>query len=282
VKIGVSSYSYYQYIKDGRMTVKDAVKKAAEMGFDAIEFIELPSDGMSQEELARELVSEAASCGIEISAYLIGAQLLKETEEESEAEIARIKKQIDIANILGVKLFRYDILFSLPPFVTYKQALKKVAPAMREIAEYAKKYGITTMSENHGYIFQDADRMIEVVTEVNHENYKLLVDMGNFMCADEIPHISVGKVASLAAHVHVKDFEKYSYEEGKNKENVFKTRGCNFLIGTTPGKGDVNVEQCLEILKGAGFDGYIDLEYEGPRDCIEALAEGLETLRKII
>jgi len=282
MKIGVSSYSFQQYIKNGKMTIKDTVKKASEMGFDAIEFTELPSDDMSQEELAAYLVTEAQKYNIEISAYLIGAQLFKESDKEIKDEIIRIKKQIDVANILGVKLFRYDILYSLPRFVTYKMALKKVVPYMRELADYAAKYGITTMSENHGYIFQDADRMIEVMTEVDHDNYKLLVDIGNFMCADEVPCVSVGKVASLAAHVHVKDFEKYSFEEGKTKERAFKTRGRNFLLGTTPGKGEVNVTQCIEILKDAGFDGYLDLEYEGPRDCIEALTEGLETLREII
>lgn len=282
MKIGVSSYSFQQYINQGKMTVKDTVKKASEMGFDAIEFIELPSAEMTQEEMAAVLVSEAEKYNIEISAYLIGAQLYKETKEEEKNEVERIKKQIDIANLLGVKLFRYDIMFSLPKYTTYKQALKRVVPYMREIADYAKQYGIITMSENHGVIFQDADRMIEVVSEVDHENYQLLVDIGNFMCADEIPQISVGKVARLAAHVHVKDFNKYTFEEGKDMEKAFRTRGGNYLVGTTPGKGDANVPVCIELLKAAEFDGYIDLEYEGTRDCIEALAEGLETLKKII
>ena len=34
MKIGVSSYSFNQYLSDGRMTPDDAVRKAKEMGFD--------------------------------------------------------------------------------------------------------------------------------------------------------------------------------------------------------------------------------------------------------
>ena len=43
MKISVSSYSFNQYIKSGKMEVIDTVAKAHEMGFEAIEFLELPA-----------------------------------------------------------------------------------------------------------------------------------------------------------------------------------------------------------------------------------------------
>ena len=49
MKIGVSSYSFSQYIRAGKMTQFDCVSKAKEMGFDAIEFTELqPPEGESK------------------------------------------------------------------------------------------------------------------------------------------------------------------------------------------------------------------------------------------
>lgn len=41
MKISVSSYSFQQYIGAKKMTQLDAVAKAHELGFEAIEFIDL-------------------------------------------------------------------------------------------------------------------------------------------------------------------------------------------------------------------------------------------------
>ncbi len=41
MKLSVSSYSFIQYIKAGKLSYIDCVDKAAEIGFDAIEFIDL-------------------------------------------------------------------------------------------------------------------------------------------------------------------------------------------------------------------------------------------------
>ena len=38
MKFSVSSYSYNQYISKGEMTQLDALSKAAEQGFDGVEF----------------------------------------------------------------------------------------------------------------------------------------------------------------------------------------------------------------------------------------------------
>lgn len=283
MKIGVSIYSFCQYIDAGKLTVTEAVEKAAQMGFDAIEFTELfPDNGQSKSEYAKLLADTAKKNNIEISAYVCGADFLKESKEELQKETDRIKGEIDIANQLGVKLFRYDIVYNLPMGISFDMMLDKVVPYMKEIAEYASKYGITTMIENHGRAFQDSDRVVKVYNSVNHKNFALLVDIGNFMCADEVPVISVSKTANLAAHVHIKDFIFKDYYSKDSKEHCFQTRGCNYILGTAAGYGDVKVEQCLKILQSAGYDGYLDIEYEGPEECIEALENGLSFLKNVL
>ena len=82
MKISVSSYSFRQYIRAGKMTQFDCVAKAKELGFDAIEFIDLDGANLEeQKELAQKLREEADRVGIEINAYTIGASLYKETQE---------------------------------------------------------------------------------------------------------------------------------------------------------------------------------------------------------
>ena len=61
MKFSVSSYSFQRLLSNGTMTQMDCVAKAAEMGFDAIEFVGiLPHDGSSREEYAAKLRKSAA------------------------------------------------------------------------------------------------------------------------------------------------------------------------------------------------------------------------------
>lgn len=77
MKIGVSSYSFQRLIGAGSETQLSVIRRAAQLGFDAIEFTDLqPHDGSSEADYAAQLHDEAARCGIEISAYAVWADLL--------------------------------------------------------------------------------------------------------------------------------------------------------------------------------------------------------------
>lgn len=281
MKIGVSSYSFSQYLRDGRLDLFGAVEKAAELGFDNIEFTELtPPDGVDVLDFASQIKQKAKECSIGISAYVVAANLAQPDDASLEAEVNRVKKQVDIASALGAVLFRHDVMYNYDVFRSYKLALPTIAKGARMITEYAQKLGIRTMTENHGYIFQDSYRVEELVSEVNHPNYGLLADIGNFMCADENPVLSLSRVASLAFMVHAKDFKFIPYSE--KSDEGFTTRACNRLVGVSVGYGDIGAEQCFALLKRAGFDGCVDVEYEGTCDCIEGIKKSIDYIKSVI
>jgi sugar phosphate isomerase/epimerase len=121
-----------------------------------------------------------------------------------------------------------------------------------------------------------------LVNAVAHDNFGLLVDMGNFACADEDSAIAVSRVAPYAFHAHAKDFVKRSFAQGPIPGGCFQSRGCNYLRGVTVGTGDIPVKQCIAILKKAGYDGYLSIEYEGYEDCIEGITAGFKNLTKFL
>ncbi len=278
MKIGVSSYSFSQYMLEGKLDYVTSIKQAADMGFDAIEFIDIPNEISDRKEFAENLRQEAADKNIEISAYVICSRIYGEAQAQK-AEVERVKGELDIANILGVKLFRYDVLATLPRYTSFDKVVENVVPAMREIADYGEKLGIKTMIENHGHLFQDYDRIEKLHSAVNHKNFGLLLDIGNFLCADQDNVFCVSRLAGLAVHVHLKDFVKQDYYYTGSKENYFCTRAGNFLMGVAVGDGDAKTAQCLTILKNAGYKGYVDIEYEGVKDCVEEIAKGLEFVK---
>ena len=284
MKIAVSSYSFQPLINDGLLTHPDCVAKAKELGFDAIEFTEMQGRGdiEKQQECARLCRKNADELGVEIYAYALGADLCKETEEERKEEIERLKKQLDIAKILGVKVVRHDACYTYGnkyPRRSFEMMLPFIVEATRELADYAESLGIRTCSENHGLIVQDSDRMERLFNAVCHENYGLLIDIGNFTCVDEDHVKAVSRLAPYAIHAHAKDM---IIRNEPTKLFEARTRGGNYFCGTVIGEGDVPVRKCIEALKLAKYDGFLTIEFEGPGNCIDNVARSLYNLRSIL
>ena len=91
-------------------------------------------------------------------------------------------------------MLRHDVAYGFGSHMKhsrgYDNALPIIAEGCREVTKYAEQKGIKTMTENHGYFSQDAARVEKLINTVAHDNFGALVDIGNFMCADEDPTIS--------------------------------------------------------------------------------------------
>ena len=279
MKYSVSSYSYSQLRNSGEYTEIELIALAKEMGFDGIEFAEIHTpEGKDKLEYAAELKAEADKVGIEIVCYCIGADFLK-----NENQVEDLKKEIDVAAALGVKLMRHDATSGFKDGERgskgFDQALPILADGYRAVTQYAKTKGIRTMVENHGFFCQDSDRVEKLINAVADENFGALVDLGNFLCADENPAVAVGRMAPYAFHVHAKDFHVKNGNGVIPPDGFFRSRGGNALRGAIIGHGDVPVLQCLRILDAHGYDNYITVEFEGMEEAKKGVACGLKTLK---
>ena len=286
MKVAVSSYSFSQAFRAGRITLMESISKAKEMGFEGFEVVDFNfktscPEGTSLEDYAKAIKAEADRVGIVITNYTVGADF---QNRETAEEVERLKKEVDIAVILGASGMRHDVASwdRAKKYESFYKALPRMAAGVRQVAEYAASKGVKTMSENHGMFAQDALRVEQLMVAVDHPNYGWLVDMGNFTCADENPFISVGIAAPYAVYVHAKDFIVKPADGPNPGKFFFKSRGGAYLRGTIVGQGNVPVKACLAALKNNGYDGYVAIEFEGMEDCFLALEAGLENLKRYI
>ena len=274
MKISVSSYSFGKYRELG---MEGLIAKAREMGFEGIEFL---GKDIRDVEHARSLRALAEQAGIEIVALCASADFIK---NGIDAEVENLCRLVDITAALGAPIMRHDITAGdksgAKVGISYDAMLERLADAVRRVTVYAQSKGVRTVTENHGFFSQDAERVEKLINAVGHENFGALVDVGNFMCADEDPWKSVGILAPYAYHVHAKDFFKKSGIEPDPGKGWFRTRGGDFLRGTIIGHGDARVAQSLYVLKKSGYDGYISIEFEGMEDPLVGIELGLQNLR---
>ena len=285
MKLGLSSYSLSRAIVDGRMTIIDAVRWTVEHGAEHMEIVPIGFELLNNEALADDIRSAAAAAGIDISNYAVDANLIAQGEDRQHVreQIQRLKRHVDIAHRLGVKLMRHDVAARPIGETTdsrFEQDLPTLAAACREIADYAAQYGITTSVENHGYYIQAAERVQRLVREVNRPNYRTTLDIGNFMCVDEDAVESTIRNLPLASMVHLKDFY-WRPADRRPGEGWFPTAAGNHLRGAITGNGDIDLRKALRAVKQSGYSGYISIEFEGMEDCLLGSRVSLDNARRL-
>lgn len=282
MKIGVSTYSLLGAIRSGELTVPEAIAYIADIGGEHAEIVPIGFSLTDNPELIGQIRRQAEASGIELSNYAVGANFCGLSDDEYEAEIARVKKEVDVARRLGVSLMRHDAASSADLSIrNFLRELPRVAEACRRIADYAARFGITTSVENHGYFTQASDRVQMLIHAVDRPNFRTTLDVGNFLCADESPSVAVKKNIGYASMVHIKDFYWRPAARGNPGEGWFRTAHGHYLRGAIAGNGDIDLPDVLRIIRKAGYDGYLSLEFEGLEECKLGVRIGLDNLRRM-
>lgn len=299
MRLGISSYCLVDNMEKGKMTIYDVMDWAKAHDCEHMELVpfclnfEL-EDGSINVELVEGIRNHAEKIGLPLSIFSLNADVLKETEEERQAEIARIKKFIDIAHMLGLKKMRHDSASFRRPFEQstphdYEEVFPLLVKAGRECADYAAQYGMSTSLENHGFFVNGADRVIRLIEGINRPNVRMTMDVGNFRCVDDISEIAVQKCLPYADTIHLKDFYIRDKERmpatgprfGCGGGNWFETVGGSVIRGSILGQGDLDIWKILKTVKDYGYDSDISLEFEGMEECEFATETGLHTARVI-
>lgn len=284
MKFGVSSYSFSQTGLD----TFQIIFKAKEMGFEAVEFAGFPNlppgeTALSFAPKVREFCQEQ---GLSIVSYTVWADFLRGSGGDLQAEIARVKGEVEVAQALGAPLIRHDATWGWPEdregARSFQAALPLLIEGCRAVTEFAAERGIKTMVENHGFFCQDSERLEQLVCGVDHPNFGILLDVGNFLVVDEDPAQAVGRLLPYTFHVHVKDFHRKGGLEPDPGEGWFLSRGGNYLRGAILGHGVVSVVQILRLLKNGGYGGALALEFEGMEDPLKAVPIGLANLKRYL
>ncbi|HEX8523620.1 MAG TPA: sugar phosphate isomerase/epimerase family protein [Tepidisphaeraceae bacterium] len=285
MKLAVSTYSLSRWRSENKKSLEDSLKWIKSAGVDAVEFAGL--DVPDEQAVARsaKLKKFCDKIGLIPVSYCVGAELLVPPAQQKK-EIDRLKMHVDAACQLGVPSMRHDVTrgfgehakpLKIPS--TFASALKHIVPAIRQVTDYAQSQGIKTSLENHGFYMQAADRVEKLIQRVNHPNFRLTIDLGNFLCVADDPVAAVKRLAPYVIMAHAKDFHVRA-KKMMPASGWFATPTELALRGAICGHGVIDVPMQLKLLNRAGYDGYLSLEFEGMEEPTQAVRLGLEYLRE--
>ncbi|MDR2504951.1 MAG: sugar phosphate isomerase/epimerase, partial [Oscillospiraceae bacterium] len=256
MKLGISTYCLNNLMENRKMTLGDVIDWAAKNGAECVELVPFAykfetDDGKIDYDGIRNVKRRAADAGITLENYSVLANLCETDADALRAEIARVKRHVDIAAELGLSRMRHDISSfrrsreenALPYF---EKLFPQMTDAAGEIADHASRYGITTLLENHGFFVNGADRTERLVRAVDRANYAILMDTGNVVCVDEDPEAFAIRAAPITRMIHLKDFYIRRHYPGDATEfdcagSWFKSMAGRYLRGSILHQGDLDV-----------------------------------------
>lgn len=296
MRLGITSYSLDRDIEQGKLTLHEAIDWAARYGAECLELVPFafrfddPETGAIDYEKIKNVKKWASDAGIPLVNYSVLADFCREGEA-LEAEIKRVCHHVDIAAELGVPRMRHDVTAFRRPLAQntltdFDYWLPVLVDSAKQVCEYAKKLGVMTMVENHGFFANGCDRVERILNGVNDPNYGLLLDTGNIICVDEEPAVAAQVLASRSKMVHLKDFYVRYRDPGDTTQfdcggHWFRSKAGKYLRGAILAQGDLDIWASLSELKKAGYDGDIVVEFEGLEEPQYATGVGMANARRI-
>ena len=286
MKIGASTYSLRKAMDEGTLDFWGVFDWLADNGAEHIEIVPLADLGLVvTPDLADAMAAKARQVGLDISCYTFGASFIDKTQDEYATELERVLGEIDNAARMGTKLVRHDVASRPAEKATdeqFEQDLPLLVEACGRVADYAVKHGITTMVENHGFHVQGGSRLVRICEEVARDNFRLLVDTGNFFPVELDNTLNaIAQCAPFAAMVHVKDHHIRTSPPEAPADWRDRGRGV-FTRVAVAGEGDIGIDEAIRSLSAAGYNGYLSLEYEGPQEARSANQKGFDNLRSVL
>ena len=292
-KFGVSLYCISPMITSGKITPEQGIEWLCENGAEVIEIVPFGFDPLRDKGLAGRMKAAADKHGIPIDNYSLNANFLRISEEEWDAEIARVKAHMDIAKELGATTIRCDCAEYRRPgeanhIEIFYDELPTIVKSYETLCAYGKTLGLTVLLENHGFHVNGSDRVRQVLKSVKADNFGHQLDVGNYICMDDKPEIATKKMLPFAITVHMKDFYVRNPQHDPGDATQFdcsgawfRSAGGQYLRGSITGQGDLDMVDIIRCVKESGFDGNIYVEYEGMEDCLYGTKVSLDNVKRI-
>lgn len=230
----VCAYSYRQALGRKSMSYEDLLRLTADMGADGIDMTVYWFPDVSNSFLL-PLKRLAYRLSVDIYSIAIRTEMTRSTPELRAAEVAEIRKWVDVAERLGaghIRVFGGDV----PEGVTVGQAADWVVEVLKRACEYAGSKGIILGLENHGGITEKAETILDILKRVDSPWAGVNLDTGNFT-TDAYAQIEM--CAPHAVNIQVKTEIR---ENGERKPSDW--------------------DRVLGIVAASGYRGYLALEYE--------------------
>jgi L-ribulose-5-phosphate 3-epimerase len=271
IRIGVSTYSFWQFKNAKLRDVETCIDLAGEMGFDAVEILHRQmtdeTAGGMQKLKRRAFLNGMSLCGFSIHQGFVFPD--KETRQKN---VDHTIKCLEMCYAMGIPTMRvntgrwgtiksFDDLMkargvepNLPGF-SDDDGFKWVIDSLTACLKTAEKCGVVMGLENHWGLGLTPEGVLKIVDAIDSPWLRVTMDTGNFL---EDPYDRLEKMAPKTVLVQAKE-----YFGG----------GLWYTL-------ELDNERIAKMLCKHKYNGFVSLEFEGKEDPLTGVPKSLAVLRK--
>lgn len=257
-QISLAQWSLHRAFFSGRaVAINFAVMARRDFGIGAIEYVnQFYRDAMGPR-LVAELVRRSRGEGVRnVLIMCDGEGAVGDPDPAArERTVRNHLKWLDAARELGCHAIRVNAAST----GSYDEQLRLAADGLRRLAAEAELRGLHVLVENHGGLSSSGAWLSALMREVDHPRCGTLPDFGNFTISPTERYDPYRGVTELMP-----------YARGVSaKTHAFTPDGA---------EAELDYPRLLEIVRRAGYRGYVGIEYEGA----EPEAEGVRATRALL
>lgn len=268
--IAVSTYSYWRYRPDTKLTIEECIELAGEAGFDAVEVLHVQMEDQSNKTLQR-IKQKAFRLGLDLCGLSTHQTFVSPDPEVRKKNIQHTIECMELAYAMGIPTIRvntgrwgtsknFDELMAnrgIEPRLegyTDDEGFEWVIDSLEKCLPAAERCGVVLGLENHWGLGRTAAGVLRVINAIDSPWLRATLDTGNFL------------------------EDQYSQYKQLAPEAVF-VQAKTYFGGGTWYTLDIDYERVAQILSDVDYRGYISLEFEGKESHETAIPKSLELLR---
>ena len=259
-RISLAEWSLHRALFAKKLDNLDFAKTAKEdYGIDAIEFVnQFFKDKARDQAYLAELKKRADDLGVKMLLIMIdgegnlGDASLKKRDKAVENHF----QWVEAAKCLGCHSIRVNAASS----GSFEDQTFRAADGLRALTEFADPHEINVIVENHGGLSSNGEWLSGVIRKVDHKRCGTLPDFGNFRVAEGQEYDRYKGVAELMPFAKAVSAKSHDFNDHGEETHT-------------------DYHKMLKIVVGAGYHGYLGVEYEGSK---HSESEGIMLTKKLL
>ena len=258
LKLGLNAFSFDGPLRQGAMTLEDAVHFCAQQKVDALDATGYYFPGYPKapaDEYIYKLKRVAFVNGVAISGAGVRNDFAVADPAARKIDVQMVKDWIVVASKLGAPVIRVFSGKERPSGFSFDQALEWMVTDFKECAAFGKEHGVVVALQQHNDFLKTADEAIRVIEAVGSEWFASILDIGSLRSGD--PYAEIEKLVPYAVSWQIKE------QVGRNgKEEA------------------TDLTKIKAIIDKAGYRGYVPFEALGAGDPNPRVIAFLERIRR--
>ncbi len=275
-KLSLAQWSFHRSIKYNNLSPYEFARLASELGFEGLEYVST----LYQDVMKNDNKTSAMNAFIEKNNFLAARYKMKNVlimvddegdlstsnKNERLEAIENHKLWIEAANKMGCGAIRLNLHGEEDEELWIKNSIA----SLEILSEFAKPLNVNIIVENHGGNSSNASLLMKVINQVNFDNCGTLPDFGNFCLSKNWGSLKENKCDNA--------YDPYT-GVSEMMPKAFGVSAKAYDFDANGNETILNYKKLLSIVKKAGYNGFIGVEYEGDHLSEE---EGIIATRKLI